>query len=160
MTVFIKEIARGSVTDENGFYQINIPRGTYNIRFSFLGMKEVSINARIYGGGRLDIEMAEDFIPIEGAVVTARRTDMLRRFEVGLDKVNMATFRFMPTTLGETDIFKNILLLPGDKDGWRSLTGVQCAEAEQQTRTSYFCMEHLCSTPHISSDSLPLSMPT
>ncbi|MCU0366292.1 MAG: TonB-dependent receptor [Bacteroidales bacterium] len=115
VTVFIKELARGSVTDGTGYYQINIPRGTYNIKFSFLGMKEVSLNARIYGSGRLDMEMAEDFIPIEGAVVTARRNDMLRRYEVGLEKVNMATFRLMPTTLGETDIFKNILLIPGIK---------------------------------------------
>lgn len=115
VTVFINELARGSVTDGTGYYQINVPRGTYNIRFSFLGMKEVSLNARIYGSGRLDTEMAEDFIPIEGAVVTARRNDMLRRYEVGLEKVNMATFRLMPTTLGETDIFKNILLIPGIK---------------------------------------------
>ncbi|MCU0378113.1 MAG: TonB-dependent receptor [Bacteroidales bacterium] len=115
VTVFINQLARGSVTDGTGFYQINVPRGTYNIRFSFLGMKEVSLTARVYGSGRLDIAMAEDFIPIEGAVVTARRNDMLRRYEVGLEKVNMATFRLMPTTLGETDIFKNILLIPGIK---------------------------------------------
>ena len=115
VTVFIRELARGSVTDGTGFYQINVPRGAYNVRFSFLGMKEVSLSTRVYGSGRLDIEMAEDFIPIEGAVVTARRSDMLRRYEVGLERVNMATFRLMPTTLGETDIFKNILLIPGIK---------------------------------------------
>lgn len=115
VTVFIAELAQGTATDANGFYVVNLPRGSYNIRFSFLGMKEANITARVYGGGRLDIDMAEDYIPIEGAVITARKNDALRRLETGVEMVNMATFRLMPSSLGETDIFKNILILPGIK---------------------------------------------
>ncbi len=48
-------------------------------------------------------------------MVTARKSDALRRIETGFEKVNMATFRLMPSSLGETDILKNILLLPGVK---------------------------------------------
>lgn len=115
VTVFISELAQGTATDANGFYLINVPRGSYNIRFSYLGMKEAGVNTRIYGSGTLDIEMVEEYIAIEGAVVTAQRSDALRRLETGLEKVNMATFRLMPSTLGETDVLKNILLLPGVK---------------------------------------------
>lgn len=115
VTVFIRDLSRGTVTDESGFYLINIPRGTYNIRYSFLGMKETSITARIYGSGTLEIDMAEDYIPIEGAVITAQREDFVRRIETGLEKINIATSRLMPTSLGETDIIKNMLLLPGVK---------------------------------------------
>ncbi len=115
VTVFIAELAQGTATDANGFYLVNLPRGSYSIRFSFLGMKEANITARVYGGGRLDIDMAEDYFPIEGAVITARKNDALRRLETGVEMVNMATFRLMPSSLGETDIFKNILILPGVK---------------------------------------------
>ena len=115
VTVFVSELAQGTATDANGFYLVNVPRGSYNFRFSYLGMKETVVNTRVYGSGSLDIEMVEDYIAIEGAVVTARKSDALRRFETGLEKVNMATFRLMPSSLGETDILKNILLLPGVK---------------------------------------------
>ena len=78
-------------------------------------MKETGVSTRVYGSGSLDIEMVEEYIAIEGAVVTARKSDALRRLETGFEKVNMATFRLMPSSLGETDILKNILLLPGVK---------------------------------------------
>ena len=115
VTVFISELAQGTATDGSGFYLINMPRGSYTIKFSYLGMKETSVSTRLYGSGRLDIDMAETYITIEGAVVTARRSDAIRRLETGLEKVNMATFRLMPTSLGEADILKNILMLPGVK---------------------------------------------
>lgn len=115
VTVFISELAQGTATDGNGFYLINLPRGSYTINYSFLGMKETSISTMVYGSGRLDIAMAETYIPIEGAVITARRNDALRRLETGLEKVNIATLRLMPTSLGETDVLKNILLIPGVK---------------------------------------------
>ncbi len=40
VTVFIGELAQGTATDANGFYLVNLPRGSYNFRFSYLGMKE------------------------------------------------------------------------------------------------------------------------
>ena len=115
VTIFIRELAKGTVTDGNGSYSMNFPRGSYNIRFSCLGMQETSINTRIYGNGKLDVLMAEAFIPISEAVITADRDNVHRRFEVGLEKLNMATFKLMPTSLGETDLLKNILMLPGVK---------------------------------------------
>ncbi|MFZ2286524.1 MAG: TonB-dependent receptor [Bacteroidales bacterium] len=115
VTVFVSDLAKGTATDASGFYLVNLPRGSYNIRFSHLGMKEAGVNTRVYGSGSLDIEMVEEYISIDGAVVTARKSDALRRMETGLEKVNMATFRLMPSSLGETDILKNILLLPGVK---------------------------------------------
>jgi len=115
VTVFVSELAQGTATDGSGFYMINLPRGSYTIHYSFLGMKETSISTRIYGSGRLDIGMAETYIPIEGAVVTARRNDALRRLETGLEKISISTLRLMPSSLGETDVLKNILLIPGVK---------------------------------------------
>ena len=115
VTVFVGELAKGTAADANGFYLVNVPRGSYNIKFTYLGMKETVVNTRVYGSGALDIEMVEEYIAIDGAVITARKSDALRRMETGLEKVNMATFRLMPSSLGETDILKNILLLPGVK---------------------------------------------
>ncbi len=115
VTVFISELAQGTATDANGFFLMNIPRGSYHIKFSYLGMKQTIVNLAAYGSGTIDIEMVEEYIAIDGAVITARKNDALRRLETGLEKVNMATFRLMPSSLGETDILKNILLLPGVK---------------------------------------------
>lgn len=113
--VFIKELTIGSFTNEYGFYTINIPKGNYNIRYTFMGMKENDINARVYGSGRLNVEMKETLIPLKEAVVSANKNNVLERFEVGLEKLNMRSFKIMPTSMGETDILKGMLLIPGVK---------------------------------------------
>ena len=40
---------------------------------------------------------------------------MLQRFEVGVEKINLTSFRLSPTSLGESDIVKSVLLIPGVK---------------------------------------------
>ena len=45
-TIFVKETGSGSVTNENGKYEIRLPPGTYSLSFQFLGYKseQISIN--------------------------------------------------------------------------------------------------------------------
>jgi outer membrane receptor for ferrienterochelin and colicin len=115
VAVFVKELSIGSITNEYGFYSINIPRGNYYIRYTYMGMKETGVNARVYGSGKLDVEMKETLIPLKETVVTADKNSVLQRFEVGLEKLNMRSFKLMPTSMGETDILKGMLLIPGVK---------------------------------------------
>jgi hypothetical protein len=115
VAIYIRELAKGTVTNEYGFYSINLPRGNYNIRYSLLGMKESLFRIKVYGSGKFDVEMTETLIPLKETVVTAEKNNVLERFEVGLEKLNMRTFRLMPTSMGETDILKSMLLLPGVK---------------------------------------------
>jgi outer membrane receptor for ferrienterochelin and colicin len=114
-TVYVKELSTGTVTNEYGFYTLNIPRGNYNIRFTYMGMKETSVKSIIYGSGKLDLEMKETLIPLKETIVIADKNNVLQRFEVGLEKINMKTFRLMPTSMGESDILKGMLLIPGVK---------------------------------------------
>lgn len=114
-TVFVKELLTGSTTNEYGFYAISLPRGNYSLRFTYIGMKETGVKATINGSGKLDIELKETLIPLRETVVTADKNNVIQRFEVGLEKLNMRTFKLMPTALGETDILKGMLLIPGVK---------------------------------------------
>jgi hypothetical protein len=113
--VFVKELSIGSFTNEDGFYSINIPRGVYYVRYTYMGMKETGANIRVYGTGKLNIEMKEVLIPLKETVITAERNSVLERFEVGLEKLNMRSIKLMPTSMGETDILKGMLLIPGVK---------------------------------------------
>jgi hypothetical protein len=111
--IYIKELSRGTVTNEYGYYSITLPRGDYNIRFSFMGMKELVYKTAIYGSGEFDVDMTETLIALGETVVTADRNNIHERFEVGLEKLNMSTFKLMPTSLGEADVLKSLLLIPG-----------------------------------------------
>lgn len=113
VTVHAPELLTGAVSNEFGYYSLSLPRGTHQIRFSFIGMKERKINLLLYGQGELNIYMKNVLIPLKETVVSANRNLILQRYEAGFEKMNMTTFRLLPTSLGESDIIKSLLMMPG-----------------------------------------------
>ncbi len=113
VTVYIPKLSVGTVSNEYGFYSLSIPRGSYPARFSFIGMKERIVDLNIYGSGELNIEMRSTLVPLKETVISADKNVTLQRFEVGVERINITSFKLMPTSMGESDIIKSILLIPG-----------------------------------------------
>ena len=113
VTVYVPKYSAGTVSNEYGFYSLTLPRGSYPARFSFIGMKERIVDLNVYGSGELNIEMRSTLVPLKETVITADKNVTLQRFEVGVEKINITSFRLMPTSMGESDIIKSILLIPG-----------------------------------------------
>ncbi len=114
-TIFSQKYMAGSVSNDFGFYTLELPRGINTLQFSFLGMKEKLINLNLFGNGELNMEMKSTLIPIKETVISAQKGMILQRFEVGVEKINLTSFRLSPTSLGESDIVKSVLLIPGVK---------------------------------------------
>jgi hypothetical protein len=113
VTVYIPKLSAGTVSNAFGFYKMSVPRGTFSARFTFIGMKEKTIDLNIYGSGELNLEMKSILVPLKEAVITAEKDIKLQRLEVGVEKINITSFRLMPTSMGELDIIKSVLLIPG-----------------------------------------------
>jgi|WetSurMetagenome_2_1015567.scaffolds.fasta_scaffold11979_2 hypothetical protein len=112
-TISIPKIARGAISNEYGFYSLTLPRGTYEVKFSFVGMREKKINLNLFGTGELNVDLQATLIPLKETFISAERSATLQRFEAGAEKINISTFRLTPTSLGEPDLMKNILLISG-----------------------------------------------
>jgi hypothetical protein len=117
VTVFIQMLLSGTISNENGYYTITLPRGNHLLQFSYIGMKEKMININLYSAGELNVEMNSMLVPLKETVVSAQRNMMLQRFEVGVEKVIIPSFRLMPTTMGESDIILNVLMIPAIMPG-------------------------------------------
>jgi hypothetical protein len=113
VTVFIKKLSLGTISNEFGFYTLNTSRGNHLLEFSFVGMKEKMITINLFGAGQLNVEMNSMLIPLKETVISAQKNMTIQRFEVGAEKVNITSFKLSPTSLGEADIIKSILLIPG-----------------------------------------------
>ncbi len=113
VTVYVPELSAGTISNSFGFYKIDMPRGTYSVRFTFIGMKERIFDLNMLSSGELNAEMNSVLVPLKEAVITAEKDIHLQRFETGVEKINIATFRLMPTSMGESDIIKSVLLIPG-----------------------------------------------
>jgi outer membrane receptor for ferrienterochelin and colicin len=76
-------------------------------------MREKRINLNLYGSGELNVDLRSVLTPIKEAVVSAQKSVTLQRFEVGAEKINITSFKLLPTSMGESDIIKSVLLIPG-----------------------------------------------
>jgi hypothetical protein len=113
VTVFIRKLSAGTISNEYGYYTLTIPRGTYLVQFSFIGMREKMITLDLNGSGEMNVEMNSVLIPLKETVVSAQKSVTLQRFEVGAEKINITSFKLLPTSMGESDIIKSVLLIPG-----------------------------------------------
>lgn len=114
VNVFIPEINAGTTTNEYGFYSITIPQGTYKVQISYLGYltseQEINLDRNIKNNFSLSSE--EEKIE-EVTINDERKATNIRKAEMSVNKLSMATIKKMPVVLGETDVLKSILLLPG-----------------------------------------------
>ena len=113
VTVFIQKISAGTISNEYGYYSLTLPRGIHFLQFSFIGMREKKVNLSLYGTGELNVELRSVLVPLKEAVVSAQKSVTLQRFEVGAEKINISSFKLLPTSMGESDIIKSVLLIPG-----------------------------------------------
>jgi hypothetical protein len=113
VTVQVLKLSTGTVSNEYGFYTLTLPRGVHLLQYSFIGMKERMININLYGTGDLNVEMNSMLIPLKETVISAQKNVIFQRYEVGVEKVNLTSFKLMPTSMGESDIIKSVLLIPG-----------------------------------------------
>jgi hypothetical protein len=113
VTVFVQKLLAGTISNQYGFFSITLPRGSHMLQFSFIGMKEKQVGINLFSAGDMNVEMNSVLIPLKETVVSAQKNMTLQRSEVGLEKINITSFKLMPSALGETDIIKNVLLLPG-----------------------------------------------
>ena len=112
-SVFVQNPTIGITTDQFGYYALTLPKGRHELKIQSIGMKPTSRQIMLYSGGRLDIEMEEDIKPLKEVVVEAEAEAHVMGLQMGTEKLDIKTMKQIPLALGETDIMKVVLTLPG-----------------------------------------------
>jgi hypothetical protein len=112
-SVYIEKPLIGSGTDQNGHYTLTIPKGKHQLLIKSVGMKNTYRQIMLYANGRLDIELDEEITPLKEVVIESDRDARVTGMQMGMEKLDIKTMKQMPLALGETDIMKVVLALPG-----------------------------------------------
>ena len=113
VSVFVKNPMIGSTTDQFGYYAITLPKGRHELIIQSIGMKTTSRHILLYSSGKLDIEMDEDIQPLKEVVIEADAEAHVLGMQMGTEKLDIKTMKQIPLALGETDMMKVVLTLPG-----------------------------------------------
>ncbi len=112
-SIYIEKPLIGASSDQFGHYSLTLPKGRHQLQIKSVGMKSTIRQVMLYGNGRLDIELDEEITPLKEVVVESERDVRVSSLQMGMEKLDIRTMRQMPLALGETDIMKVVLALPG-----------------------------------------------
>ncbi len=87
-------------------------------------MKDTRRRVILYADGKLDVEMEDDVIALKEVVIEAEKDVNVSGMQMGQQRVDIKTIRQVPTALGEADLLRVILTLPGVKSVGESSTGL------------------------------------
>src|SRR6478736_2094215 len=103
----------GVVSDQLGNYSINLPKGKNELKIQSVGMKKTTRQIMLYQDGKLNVELEETITSLKEVVIESDRDKNVTGLQMGVQKLDIKTMKTMPSVLGETDIMKVILTLPG-----------------------------------------------
>ena len=111
--VFIDEPRIATVTDSYGYYNITLPQGRHTLRFRSVGLRDTKREIVLFSEGTLDVEMIDDVIALKEVVVQAEKSANVTGMQMGMERLDISKVKQVPTVLGEADIVKIALTLPG-----------------------------------------------
>jgi len=111
--VYIAKLKIGAVSNSAGYYSLELPKGQYQVEYRMIGLRQTIRNVIVYSSGSLDVDMFENTNQLNEVIVSANKENIVRNARMGIEKINTKMLKQMPMGMGEVDIFKSSLLLPG-----------------------------------------------
>lgn len=124
VSILVPELRAGAVTNEYGFYSLSLPEGTYEVVVSYLGYRDIRRTVSFDSNQRLDLQLQEEAEELEEVVLTedVERLD-IRKPQMSVSSLSVQTIKSIPVVLGEADVIKSIILLPGVTNAGEASSG-------------------------------------
>ncbi len=114
----------GTASNEYGFYSLTLPKGSYQLEVTALGMESKIIPLMLDRDIALPIQLEEAAQSLEGVTVTAPSDGRsLESPQMGVEQLSAEEIKSIPVLLGERDIIKAMQLLPGIKNAGEGSSG-------------------------------------
>ena len=123
VNIYVPALKVGTTTNEYGFYSITLPKGNYEIQISYVGFQTVEKTVLLSKNTKDNFSLQENGENLQEIVITEKTKTNTRRPEMSVNKLSVSTIKKMPVVLGEVDILKSILLLPGVTNAGEGASG-------------------------------------
>ncbi len=124
VTIAVPDLKTGATTNEYGFFSLTLPEGDYRIVVSYIGFKEVTQTLALNQDLRLNFQLEEEAEQLDEVIVMedVEKTD-IRTPQMSVNSMSAETIKKIPVILGEADVLKSILLLPGVTNAGEGASG-------------------------------------
>ena len=111
-------------TDQFGYYSLILPAGRHTLNIIAPGMFDTKRQVMLYSDGKFNIDMDEKVTRLKEVLVEAGKEKNVRSTTMGMDKLSMAAIKQIPAVMGEVDVLRAVLTLPGVKSVGEASTGL------------------------------------
>lgn len=124
VTVIISDLNIGTTTNDYGFYSITLPKGTHSIMVSYLGYQSIIQEFTFSRATKQNFKLHPSTELLQ-EVVLQKDVEKLnvKSPQMSVNNLSIATIKKIPAVLGETDIIKSLLLLPGVSNAGEASSG-------------------------------------
>ena len=124
VTLVVPELSTGVTTNEYGFYSITLPEGEYDIIISYLGFQDIRERISLVENIKMDFNLVEEMSQLDEVVVTedVEKLD-IKKPQISVNSLSSQTIKQIPVVLGEADVIKSLVLLPGVTNAGEASSG-------------------------------------
>ena len=124
VTLFIPELRTGVTTNEYGFYSLTLPEGEYEVHLSSMGYGDIVRTINLNQNLKINFQLSEQAEQLEEVIVTEDAEKInIRKPQMSINTLSVQTIKDIPVVLGEADVVKSLLLLPGVTNAGEASSG-------------------------------------
>ncbi len=123
VTVQVPELNIGTLTNEYGFYSLTLPKGEHTIMYQYMGFETIEKVINLESNQRISLSMQEENAQLEEVIINNSNRSNIRKAEMSVNKLSIETIKKIPVVMGEVDVLKSILQLPGVTNAGEGASG-------------------------------------
>lgn len=101
------------VTGANGYYELTLPKGRHTLIIQNIGGFQEQRQIDLLGDGVLDMRIEETILSLDEVVVSSGALSNINKLEMGVQAISIEEVKRLPAVLGEVDVIRGILTMPG-----------------------------------------------
>lgn len=148
-TLYFIELSKGTQTNEKGTFSISIPKGKFTLVISSIEYKESRYELRVLSDGFAELEMEPEVYSLDEVVIRSDKEDMLKGTNTGFEKITAKSLKQIPAVMGERDLIKVALLLPGVQSVGEGSSGFNVRGAPSDQNMFYINKVPVYNTSHL-----------
>ncbi len=111
--VFEKESMQQAVTSKTGEFELLLPKGNQTLFIQNIGGYTEQRLLDIQGDALLELSIGEGVFALNEVVVSSGALNQVARPEMGVQSLSVQEMKRLPAVMGEVDIIKGLLTMPG-----------------------------------------------
>jgi hypothetical protein len=124
VNIVIPELKTGVTTNEYGFYSLTVPKGNHTVQITYLGYQNIEESIILDQNKKNNFKLFSNETALKEVVIIDNKTKTdIRKPEMSVNKLSISAIKKMPVVLGEVDVLKSILLLPGVTNAGEGASG-------------------------------------